>query len=88
MKAADANGRELAMGDVVRCVDPGRELGLEAGKEYDVVRVLDRWTVAVQSRERASIWYVQKVDGQMRAELPGRETLSPRMAGRFAKVTA
>jgi hypothetical protein len=31
------------------CIDPGRELGLVLGETYELVRVLDPWTVAVRS---------------------------------------
>lgn len=84
MKAAGANESELARGDVARCVEPGVELGLEKGQEYEVVRVVDRITVAVRSLAAVTVHPDHMLDTWQHATWPDQETLTPRMAGRFS----
>lgn len=71
---------------LLRCVDPGRELGLELGGIYELVREIDPWTVAVRECRRPEAWPDHVLDTWEHAVWPEAETLSPRMAGRFVEV--
>ena len=48
MNAKDCNGQYLSYGDKVECIDPGQQLGLDAGHFYTVTEVLDPWTISVR----------------------------------------
>ncbi len=69
---------------IVTCIDTGHELGLTVGATYEVVRTIDRWTVAVRSTERPEVSPEFMLDTWQHADWPEAEVLTPRMAGRFS----
>jgi hypothetical protein len=74
------------MNRLVTCIDPGLELGLVLGETYELVKVIDPWTVAVKSLRRVDVSPDHVLDTWQNAVWPEPELLSPRMAGRFVEV--
>lgn len=71
------------MTNLVTCIDPGRDLGLVHGETYEVVRIIDAWTVAVVSTKPVEVSPEHLLDTWQHAERSEPELLSPRCAGRF-----
>ncbi len=72
--------------NLVTCIDPGLELSLVLGETYQIVRVIDTWTVAVRSAKRQEVSPEHMLDTWQYATWPDPELLSPRMAARFVAL--